>query len=82
MARKLGTICLTVLASFVCAGCMGKSSIWAYPHARLQTGPETPDEHHERVAQILERDRRTLGDDLDLLFQTDRPTRLSKFHGK
>ena len=82
MTRKLGTLCLTLLASFVCGGCMGKSATWAYPHSRLQTGADTPEEHQERVARILERDRRTLGDDLDLFFQTDRPTRLSKWHGR
>jgi len=82
MARRFGTLIVTLIALATCTGCMGKSASWAYPHSRLETGADTPDEHQERVARVLERDRRTMGDDLDLLFQTDRPTRLSKWHGR
>ncbi len=82
MARRFGTLVLTLVGLAACAGCMGRSGTWAYPHSRLETGADTPDEHQERVARVHERDRRAIGDDLDLLFQTDRPTRLSKWHGR
>lgn len=82
MTRRLGTVIVALSALATCIGCMGKSGAWAYPHSRLETSADTSDEHQERVVRVLERDRRTLGDDLDLLYQTDRPTRLSKWHGR
>lgn len=36
-------------------------------------------DHQEYVDRMAEHNRRELGDDLDLLFQTDRPSRLSKW---
>lgn len=82
MTRRLGTLTLMLVAVATCTGCMGRSATWAYPHSRMETGADEADDHHERVARVLERDRRNLGDDLDLLFQTDRPSRLSKWHGR
>lgn len=82
MSRRWATLALTMVGLACATGCMGRSSSWAYPHSNMETGADTPDEHRERVARVLERDRRTLGDDLDLLMQTDRPTRLSKWHGR
>ena len=82
MVRRLGTVVLTLVACAVSAGCIGKSSLWAYPHSRMETVAETPEEHVDRVSGVFDRDRRALADDLDLLFQTDRPTRLSKWHGR
>lgn len=82
MTRKLAMVGMTFVAAASCMGCMGRSSSWAYPHGKMETSADTPDDHQERVARALERDRRALGDDLDLLFQTDRPTRLSKWHGR
>lgn len=48
----------------------------------METLAESPDEHFHRADMILDRDRRALAEDLDLLFMTDRPTRLSKWHGR
>lgn len=53
-----------------------------YPHAHSETLTESADEHYHRVSQIAEQDRRLLQDDLDLLFQSDRPSRLTRWHSK
>lgn len=60
-------------------GCWTASS---RPHTCMETLAEEPDEHYHRSSMILERDRRALAEDLDLLFMTDRPTRLSKWHSR
>lgn len=43
---------------------------------------QTGEEHRQQVRSVWERDKAALMDDLDLLFQTDRPTRLTKWHDK
>ncbi len=43
---------------------------------------KTGDEHRNTVRTVWERDRAGLMDDLDLVFQTDRPSRLTKWHDK
>lgn len=67
---------------FGVTGCMGAKSTWMYPHAETETLGQTPDEHHQQVSSVLEQDRRALNEDLDLLFMTDRPTRLTRWHGR
>ena len=51
-----------------------------YPHAHSETFSETGDEHYQRVSRMADHDRRLLQEDLDLLFQTDRPSRLARWH--
>lgn len=63
-------------------GCMGGKSTWMYPHAGSETLGQTSDEHRQQVSSILEQDRRALNEDLDILFMTDRPTRLTRWHGR
>ena len=82
MIRRVAKIVLTGLTLTVLTGCMGAKSAWMYPHAGTETLGETPDEHHQRVVSSLEQDRRALNEDLDLLFMTDRPTRLTRWHGR
>ena len=53
-----------------------------YPHSRLELLGESPDEHHHRVVRIADRDRRALAEDLDVLFLTDRPSRLTRWHSR
>jgi len=48
----------------------------------METLGETGDEHRERVSTIADQDARALVEDLDLLFMTDRPTRLTRWHGR
>jgi len=75
----------TMLAGFVLTllgGCIGAKSTWMYPASSTDNLAETPEEHRQRVARILERDRQALNEDLDLLFQTDRPTRLTHWKAR
>ena len=53
-----------------------------YPHAKNATLTMTAEEHFQRLSEVARRDRRGLQDDLDLWFQTDRPTRLTRWHDK
>jgi len=74
---------MTVLMLVAAGGCMGKAAVgWTDPHSRTETLGQTPDEHHESVARIEEQNRKALAEDLDLLFMTDRPTRLTRWHGR
>lgn len=88
MARALRCLVIAcLLAPMAIAGCAmnsphNVSSAWLYPHATMQTAGEAPDDHHYRVARILSLDRCLLADDLDLLFMTDRSTRLSRWHSR
>ena len=84
-SRWLLIVCL--LVPVVLAGCAtnsphGVPASWLYPHVKLRTAGEARDDHHYRVARILNLDSRLLADDLDLLFMTDRSTRLSRWHSR
>ncbi len=81
MVRRIGCMLVTA-AAIAAAGCMGPEHSWMYPHRCMETLAETHDEHEHRVEQVLEQDRRALAEDLDILFQTDRPTRLTRWHSR
>ena len=53
-----------------------------YPHSGYETLGESPEEHHQRVMRIADRDRRALAEDLDVFFLTDRPSRLTRWHSR
>lgn len=53
-----------------------------YPHATEATVTQTPQEHYQHVSNIAAQDARALVDDLDLLFFTDRPSRLTRWHAR
>ena len=82
MIRFVARIVVAGLGLMVLQGCMGAKSTWMYPHAETETLGQTPDEHRQQVVGVLEQDRRALNEDLDLLFQTDRPTRLTRWHSR
>jgi len=82
MIRFAAKIMLTGLTLSVLIGCMGPKSMWMYPYAESETLVQTPDEHRQQVLTSVEQDRRALNEDLDLLFMTDRPTRLTRWHGR
>lgn len=63
-------------------GCSTKAMATAHPHSRTETLAQDPHEHFHTVSMSLEQDRRTLAEDLDLLFMTDRPTRLTRWHSR
>ena len=52
------------------------------PHARKATLTLSAEEHFQRVSEIARRDKTALMDDLDMLFMTDRPTRLTRWHDR
>lgn len=68
----------------VAGGCSEKGRRMAtsarYPHAGMESLSSTSAEHRQAGWAAAERDRKALAEDLDLLFMTDRPTRLTKWH--
>jgi hypothetical protein len=84
MTRFARFFMLTILlvAGFT-AGCSqrAKTCTW-YPHACTETLGQTDEEHYQSVNRIREHDRRALNEDLDMFFQTDRPSRLNRWHDK
>lgn len=64
------------------AGCTSTQMAKAYPHSSTETLAQDPHEHQHSVSMSLEQDRRALAEDLDLLFMTDRPTRLTRWHSR
>jgi len=82
MVRFVTRIVAIGLSILVLHGCTGAKSIWMYPHANSEAFGETSDEHRQQVVGVLEQDRRGLTEDLDLWFQTDRPTRLTRWNGR
>jgi len=76
---------LAILAASGCAtsaGAKGHPLVWTNPHAATETFAEAPDDHYNRVSRILEHDRLGLTEDLDLLFMTEKSSRLSRWHGQ
>ena len=82
--RGIGVVGILLCA--VVIGCTSRASkvetAVFHPSARTETLGEPPHEHYHRVYQSVDQDRRALSEDLDVLFMTDRPTRLSRWHGK
>ena len=56
--------------------------LWLYPHATEATLTKSPHEHFQSVSNVAALDARALVEDLDLLFMTDRPTRLTRWHDR
>jgi hypothetical protein len=78
--KKLAlTLGLGLIACGFSTGCWSAKS---RPHTSKETLSESSDEHFHRSEMILDRERRAMAEDLDLLFLTERPTRLSRWHGK
>ena len=73
------TIGAGLLAAGISTGCYSAGS---RPHTCMETLSESGDEHYHRTDMILDRERRAMAEDLDLLFLTERPTRLSHWHGR
>lgn len=81
MIRNAGwMLVLTAVLTLGLTGCAPRSTVMLnYPHAKFATMTESPHEHYQRVSNIAAADGRALIDDLDLLFMTDRPTRLTRW---
>lgn len=80
MVLALSLVVLGGCASWVPwrAGDMGSF----YPHARSETLGQSGEDHEHAIRSMSAHDKRALVEDLDLLFQTERPTRLSRWHGR
>jgi len=76
-------IAALAMAALSAAGCHARSSVpFLYPHATQPTRTLAPHEHYRNVSNVAEQDQFLLIDDLDLVFLTDRPTRLSKWRSR
>lgn len=53
-----------------------------YPHGRAETLTQSPHEHYQMMSRISAQNTRALIEDLDLLFLTERTTRLTRWHSK
>jgi hypothetical protein len=53
-----------------------------YPHAYGETLTQSPHEHYHAISRVSAIDARALVEDLDLLFLTERPSRLSRWHDR
>lgn len=84
MWRRVLVVSLSCAAlGSLAAGCASNARMRLHnPHARYETVAETGEEHEHRVKSSWDHDRRALVDDLDLLFMTDRPSRLTKWHSR
>ncbi len=72
-----------VLAAAGMAGCTSRvSQLWVHAHRHAENLGQTSEEHNQSVIQIADHDRRALIDDLDLVFMTDRTTRLTRWHSR
>ena len=80
--RMHGWMGLLLLAGLSGCATSGPSGMWQYPHARMATTGETPEEHYHRIRRTLIHQNRTLADDLDLLFMTEYETRLTRWHAR
>ena len=78
--RRVRSPLLIGLFATAAAGCHGRGGmLFLYPHADRPNLAQSSAKHYESVSRIADHDRRALGDDLDLFFMTDRPTRLTRW---
>ena len=64
-------------------GCAPRSTVALdYPHAPYGNLTQSPHEHYQAVSNVAAQDRAALVEDLDVLFLTDRPTRLTRWHAR
>lgn len=86
ISRCLTVLVVTAVACVGLSGCAasigaeGRPLVWQYPHAASETFSQTPEEHYEWISRVRAHDARALIEDLDLVFMTDRSSRLSRWH--
>jgi hypothetical protein len=80
--------CIGVVGALALSGCATwanwqRSTVgWNYPHAAGETLTERGQDHYQTISRISAHDCRALVEDLDLLFLTERPTRLTRWHDR
>ncbi len=73
--------CLFV--ALISLGCAPRSTVTLdYPHSTRATLTQSPHEHYQAISNIAAQDRRALIEDLDILYLTDRPGRLTRWHDR
>ena len=79
---RVGLLVL-VLATAWTIGCTSRASqLWVHAHRHGETLTQTGEEHNRTVIEVVDHDRRALVDDLDLLYMTDRPSRLTRWQSR
>ena len=85
-SRVMAVAIASALLAALSVGCASNNkklqAPWHVPHSRMSTYAETPEEHSFRVYRVLKADRHGLAEDIDLFLQTDRPTRLNRWHDR
>ncbi len=82
------TVLACLLVTLVISGCSSWARTqratlgWVNPHADGETLTQSPHEHYHSVSTMSDLDSRAIVDDLDLLFLTERSTRLSRWRGR
>jgi len=80
-----------IACSLAAAGCnVGRTAAEVGDAGKLvmmsqNLGPtltQSTGDHMHTIATVIDQDRRALFDDLDMLYQTDRPSRLSRWHDR
>lgn len=83
MIRKIAasiSLCGLLLAG---VGCLSADQVHNYyPHASSETLSQSGKDHEYSVVRVIRRDKLSLVEDLDLLFMTERPSRLNRWHSK
>jgi len=86
ISRTLGLAALAIIVSG-CSATMSASDVYwsrSFERARNQntsSGITAADRLHT-VRQVVDQDSRALVDDLDYIFQWERPSRLSRWHNR
>jgi len=85
-ARVFGNVLIGGVVSIVVSlgtGCTTSQKTAVFnPHADYETLTQSGEDHHHSVYKAMDRDRQALIEDLDMLFLTDRPSRLTRWHEK
>ncbi|UCC32298.1 MAG: hypothetical protein JSU86_08450 [Phycisphaerales bacterium] len=81
-------VILCVLSGLALTGCASWARAqqnalrWNYPHAAGETLTQSGPDHAQAVSRYVAHDARALVEDLDLLFLTERSTRLTRWHDR
>lgn len=80
-------VALTLAAGFLMSGCgpLYSQDRWApnlRPHVHEQALAKDGCDHRYQLQSVSTQDQRGIVDDLDMIFMTDRPSRLNKWHDR
>ena len=79
---RVGLLALALATAWT-IGCTSRASqLWVHAHRHGETLTQTSEEHNRAVIESVDQDRRALMDDLDLMYMTDRTSRLTRWHSR